>query len=114
MFRVCPGLRKALEPSITVRSCPACGAEVEFFDFETETRCPNCGKLVHREATPVCVKWCKFALRCIADLEARNLIPKEVAEQLRRIALSARKKKTQPDLERVGKPNHGHDQASQI
>lgn len=72
------------------RTCPSCGEEVEFFSDETETRCPGCGRTLHREATPSCVTWCKYAIKCIDDLRERGLIPPSRAKEL---ALIAKKEK---------------------
>lgn len=40
---------------------------------------------MHREATPSCVSWCKYAEKCIADLANRRLIPLSKAEELRNV-----------------------------
>jgi len=34
MLKRCPGARELVEPKITVRTCPACGEEVEFLSYE--------------------------------------------------------------------------------
>jgi len=87
MFKHCPGAKRIVEPpQIIIRSCPACGKEVEFFSDETETKCPNCERTLHSEATPSCVSWCQYADKCIADLKNRGLIPPSRAEELERIA----------------------------
>jgi len=91
MFKYCPGMRSLLRPRIIVRSCPYCGEEVEFFEYETEQRCPNCGKVVHREASESCVVWCRYAEKCIDDMEDRGLITKNRAEDLRSILKKCRK-----------------------
>jgi predicted RNA-binding Zn-ribbon protein involved in translation (DUF1610 family) len=81
----CPGVRDLVEPKIILRTCPACGEEVEFFSDEAEAECPNCGRRLHREASPSCVTWCQYAEACIADLEKRQLIPPSRVEELKRI-----------------------------
>lgn len=86
MLKKCPGTRSLVEPKIIVRTCPACGEEVEFLDFETEAKCSSCGRPLHREASASCVTWCEYALQCIADLRARRLITPERAEELKKIA----------------------------
>jgi predicted RNA-binding Zn-ribbon protein involved in translation (DUF1610 family) len=83
MWSRCPGVRELIRPSIIIRTCPACGGEVEFFSDETEAKCPNCGRILYREATASCVTWCEYALKCIADLEERKLITQDRAEELR-------------------------------
>ncbi len=85
-FKTCPGIKDLVGPSkIILRSCPACGEEVEFFSDETEVACPSCGRSLHREATPSCVTWCKYAEKCIDDLEKRGLIPLSRIEELRKL-----------------------------
>lgn len=85
MFKQCLGLRSLIEPQIIVRECPFCGGEIEFFEYETQLECPNCGRIVHRELTETCLSWCNHADKCIADLENRGAISKGKAEELRRL-----------------------------
>jgi len=92
LFKHCPGARSFIRPQIIVRTCPACGEEVEFLEYETEQVCPNCGKVVHREATETCIVWCKYAEKCIDDLEKRGLITSERARELRDILRKSREK----------------------
>jgi len=90
VFKHCPGIRSLVSPKIIVRTCPNCGEEVEFFEYETEQTCPSCGRVLHREATESCVAYCRYAEKCIEDLENRGLITHERAEELRRIMRKAR------------------------
>lgn len=86
-FKHCPGVKDIVGPAqITIRTCPACGGEVEFFGDETEANCPKCGRMLHREATLSCVTWCGYAEKCIDDLVERKLIPPSRAEELKRMA----------------------------
>ena len=48
----CPGSESLVEPRIIVSYCPVCGAEIEFFEHETERKCPECGRLVKKEKPP--------------------------------------------------------------
>lgn len=82
----CPGVKTLVEPTITIRSCPECGGEVEFFEYEVETKCPGCGHVLKKEATSSCVTWCKYASKCIADLVERKLITPSRADELEKIA----------------------------
>jgi len=81
----CPGSKSLIEPQIIVSYCPVCGAEIEFFEYETERKCPECGRLVKREATSSCIMWCKSAAECIANLKRIGALPPERAEELERI-----------------------------
>ncbi len=86
-FKHCPGVKDLVGPGkIIIRTCPACGEEVEFFTGETEAECPKCKRPLHIEATPSCVTWCEYAIECIDDLKARGLIPPSKAEELVQIA----------------------------
>lgn len=91
MWKKCPGTRDVVRPEIILRTCPACGEEVEFFSYETEAVCPSCGRTLHREATPSCVSWCEYASKCIDDLVERKLITPSRAAELRKIAEKAKK-----------------------
>ncbi|MEM3737643.1 MAG: hypothetical protein QXJ75_06145 [Candidatus Bathyarchaeia archaeon] len=83
----CPGIKNLIEPTqLTIRTCPSCGGEVEFFNGETEVQCPQCGRILHREVTPSCVTWCQYADKCIVDLKQRGLITPSRAEELEAIA----------------------------
>ena len=93
MQKRCPGAKDLVEAKITIRTCPACGEEVEFLGYETEAKCYSCGRMLHREATPSCVTWCEYALKCIADLRARELITPSRAEELEEIAKAAKARK---------------------
>jgi endogenous inhibitor of DNA gyrase (YacG/DUF329 family) len=80
-LKYCPGAKSLVEPQIITTYCPACGAEVEFFEYETERKCPECGRTVKRQASESCIMWCKSAAECIANLhhmmqeEARGVAP---------------------------------------
>lgn len=85
-YKHCPGIKDLVRPAdIIVRTCPACGEEVEFFSDETEVKCPNCGRILHREASSSCVSWCKYADKCVEDLKSRNIISASRAEELMEI-----------------------------
>ncbi len=92
LMKHCPGIKTLTEPKIIIRTCPACGGEVEFFSDETEAQCPECGRTLHIEASPSCVVWCQYAFQCISDLKERKLISPSRAEQLEKIAKKAREK----------------------
>jgi len=85
-FKHCPGIKNLISPTrIIIRTCPKCGEEIEFFDDESEVKCPSCGHTLHREVTQSCVTWCKYAEKCIEDLVARHLITPARAEELKRL-----------------------------
>ena len=82
---VCPGAKKFIQPDIVIRSCPSCGEEVEFFDYETEQNCPKCGKTVKQEMDNSCLMWCEHSEKCLNDIENRKLLPKDRADELRKM-----------------------------
>jgi len=84
-LKYCPGARNLVEPQIITTYCPVCGAEVEFFEYETERKCPECGRIVKREASESCIMWCKSAAECIATLKRLGVLPPERAEELERM-----------------------------
>ncbi|HID16293.1 MAG TPA: hypothetical protein EYP16_05785 [Candidatus Atribacteria bacterium] len=92
MLKYCPGARSFVEPQIIIGICPYCGEEVEFFEYETEQECLNCGRKVRREASETCVVWCNYAEKCISDLEKKGLIDDERARELRRILRESKAK----------------------
>lgn len=86
-FKHCPGIKSIIGPvQIITRSCASCGEEVEFFSDETELKCSNCGRMVHREASASCVIWCQYSEKCIDDLEKRGLIPPSRIDELKSLA----------------------------
>ena len=87
----CPGASSFVRPQIVTRDCPSCGEEVEFFDYETQQDCSECGRTVYREASEICIKWCSYADKCINDLEGKGIMEKERADDLRKIWEKTRK-----------------------
>jgi ribosomal protein S27E len=43
MFDKCLGPTNVGKPTIIVKKCPQCGAEVEFFSDERQVKCDKCG-----------------------------------------------------------------------
>jgi predicted RNA-binding Zn-ribbon protein involved in translation (DUF1610 family) len=54
--------------------CANCGYQMEFFSDEARLRCPNCGTVQMREATPTCAAWCQSAELCIGDPERLRMV----------------------------------------
>lgn len=84
-LKYCPGARSFVQPQIITTYCPICGAEVEFFEYETERKCPDCGRTVKREVSQSCIMWCKSAAECIANLKRMGALSPEKAEELERM-----------------------------
>lgn len=86
MFRTCPGTSDLIRPKLTLRECPQCGDDVEFWEQETYAECPSCGKGLYREVSPSCITWCQYASKCIDDMLEKKLITRQRAEELKKIA----------------------------
>ena len=72
----CPGAAAILgTPTLEIRRCPDCGAEIELFSNEGETACPQCGRVVYSDVQS-CVKWCGHAKECVGE-EKYNAIAGE-------------------------------------
>ena len=66
MFSRCPGadrLRRAL--TITERTCPECGQEIEIFSIDTHVVC-DCGFIAFND-TQSCIQWCAYARECVGE-----------------------------------------------
>ncbi len=53
-------------PTLEIRTCPQCGAEVEVFSTDASVKCDNCGFEVFNNKVS-CVKWCKYARLCMGE-----------------------------------------------
>lgn len=55
-------------------SCPACGADVEFFRDDPFRHCPGCGRCIQNPKMSLgCAEWCAYAQQCLGfDLESRQ------------------------------------------
>jgi predicted RNA-binding Zn-ribbon protein involved in translation (DUF1610 family) len=84
MFKHCPGVKSIIAPRIIIRSCPSCGEEVEFFEYETQQSCPECGRIMYREPSETCISWCAYAKECIEELERKGLINTGRVKDLRK------------------------------
>jgi len=70
----CPGAGNINgTPELEIKSCPACGAEVELFTNDFELACPECGFIVYNDIIS-CVRWCKMARECVGDERYEQLM----------------------------------------
>ncbi|MEM4576528.1 MAG: hypothetical protein QW701_03570 [Candidatus Nezhaarchaeales archaeon] len=92
-LKYCPGTKSLVEPQIIIAYCPVCGAEVEFFEYEIERKCPECSRVVKREASESCIMWCKSAAECIANLKRLGALPLERTDYLERMLREKSKQK---------------------
>lgn len=70
----CPGSEFIRTPTLTVKTCPECGAEVEVFSNDASVRCEGCGFEVYNDLKS-CIQWCEHAGECVGP---------EVVERLKR------------------------------
>lgn len=61
----CPGATKILQPYPEDIKCASCGAYVEIWSDEVETKCDACGEWVIRELPLDCLEWCDAAEECV-------------------------------------------------
>lgn len=69
----CPGSKEIKQPKPEELFCRSCGASIEIWSDETETRCKKCGELNMRILGPSCIDWCAFAKECVGEDKYRRL-----------------------------------------
>jgi len=63
----CPGsagLRGT--PTLEIKTCPECGADVELFSIDRKVACDRCGFVVYNKVQS-CIQWCKYARDCVGE-----------------------------------------------
>lgn len=73
MINECPGVTDLKTPTLTLKTCPQCGEEVEIFSNEMKVTCNTCGSIIYNDIVS-CVQWCKHAKECVGDEMYRNLM----------------------------------------
>lgn len=66
LFDHCPGSANLRTPTLAIKKCPQCGAEVELFSNDASVKCSTCGFVVYNDILS-CVQWCKHAKECVGD-----------------------------------------------
>ena len=62
----CPGAAHVGgTPTLTLKPCPECGAEVELFSTDSQRTC-RCGFVVYNDLQS-CIQWCRKARECVGD-----------------------------------------------
>jgi NADH pyrophosphatase NudC (nudix superfamily) len=72
MFDRCPGAMRLRTPTLEIRTCPSCGADVEVFSNELKVKCIRCGTIVYNDIQS-CIQWCKHAEECVGPELYRRL-----------------------------------------
>ncbi|HHT17783.1 MAG TPA: hypothetical protein GXZ77_08785 [Papillibacter sp.] len=83
MFGGCHGADRLKTPTLDIKNCPECGAEVELFSIDTSVDCDNCGFTVYNDIQN-CVLWCKHAKLCVGEELYNKMMEAHRAEQARR------------------------------
>ena len=69
----CPGSKDIKSPKPEEIKCRHCGAEVEIWTDETETKCKERGNMNSRLIGPTCLDWCAFAKECVGEDKYRRI-----------------------------------------
>lgn len=79
MLDHCPGAANLRTPTLAIKKCPQCGAEVELFSNDISVKCSECGFEVFNDIIS-CVQWCKYAKECVGE-ETYNRIMAQATKQ---------------------------------
>ena len=77
MMDKCPGAADMRTPTLKIKNCPECNADVELFSVDINVKCPSCGFVVYNDIES-CIQWCKYAVECVGEdvynklMEERN------------------------------------------
>ena len=83
MFDHCPGTANLRTPTLAIKKCPQCGAEVEVFSNDTSVKCSNCGFEVFNDIL-TCVQWCKYAKECVGEATYHKIMGQLRAQEERK------------------------------
>ena len=71
--KFCPGAANISgTPTLKVKFCPECGAEIELFSSDPQRIC-QCGFIAYNNIQS-CIQWCKSARECVGDEMYEKLI----------------------------------------
>ena len=62
----CPGTFNVKTPTLKIKKCPECGADVELFSIDVSLKCEKCDFLVYNDVQN-CIQWCKYAKDCVGE-----------------------------------------------
>ena len=63
----CPGAAAIKgTPTLKIKRCPVCGADVELFSTDVQRVCDACGFVVYN-GIQSCIRWCSKARECVGD-----------------------------------------------
>ena len=75
----CPGSMNLRTPTLAIKSCPQCGAEVEIFSTNKKVNCGKCGFTIYNEVAS-CIQWCQYAKECVGE-ELYNQLKEKTPEK---------------------------------
>ena len=75
MFDKCPGASNLHTPTIELKTCPECSAEVEIFSTDMQVACPKCGFTIFNDLES-CIQWCEYAKECVGEETYERLMKK--------------------------------------
>jgi len=79
MFESCPGAAQFTRtPTLKMKRCPECGADVEIFSTELKVNCDKCGFTIYNDLES-CIQWCKYAKECVGEETYNQLKTKTIA-----------------------------------
>lgn len=79
MLDDCPGAAQFTRtPTLKIKKCPECGADVELFSTELKVKCGKCGFTIYNDLGS-CIQWCKYAKECVGEEVYNSLKIKTVA-----------------------------------
>jgi hypothetical protein len=76
MLDHCPGAANLRTPTITMKKCPQCDAEVEVFSNDVSVKCSGCGFVVYNDIES-CIQWCRHAKESVSEEIYRKLIERK-------------------------------------
>jgi len=79
MFEGCPGAANLRTPTLKIKKCPECGAEIEIFSDEAAVTCGKCGFTIYEDLDS-CILWCKYAKQCLGE-EMHRRLKKQIASE---------------------------------
>ncbi len=77
----CPGAAAIKgTPTLAVKTCPRCGAEIELFSTDIKQECSCCGFVAYQELIS-CIKWCAYARECVGEERYEQMMENGAVKQ---------------------------------
>lgn len=72
----CSGAANIRTPTLKIKKCPECDADIEVFSTDLELKCGKCGFIIYNELES-CIQWCKYAKKCVGEEVYQRLKKKD-------------------------------------